>query len=307
MDTPPIIAGSLRVLGSLGYDGPDLKAARPILRQPKRASVLVYLLLRDPGSFVSRDDLLAVFWPETDETHARNALRQTLAFIRSHLGPNAVENRGRQYVRASRDAIGCDALAFEALIDGGNLLDALSLYRGSFLSGLHINGCTVFSDWLEERRSHYQGRAAAAAWELAESLAGSRRPLEASFWGKRALAYSQFGEIEVRRLIGLLDQVGDRAGALRAYQGLERYLEKEFGCAPSPETQELVTRVQNRASVVGGGLPTPSARRSGLDRRQTKDRRTIVHTMPHAERRQQLRRVGERRQHPDRRSFRNGT
>jgi DNA-binding SARP family transcriptional activator len=53
-------------------------------------------------------------------------------------------------------------------------------------------------------------------------------------------------EVVVARLIRLLAQSGDRAGALREYERLRLRLKEEFQVAPSHETQALIGRILER-------------------------------------------------------------
>ena len=79
----------LYVLGApdLRRDGADV---RSVLTQQKRLALLTYLATATPRGFHSRDTLLNLFWPELDQERARNALRQSLHYLRRALGEDAV-------------------------------------------------------------------------------------------------------------------------------------------------------------------------------------------------------------------------
>jgi DNA-binding SARP family transcriptional activator len=62
----------LHTLGSVDLLGTEGEEVSGVLSQPKRLALLVYLAV-EPGPH-RRDTLLTLFWPESDETHARNAL-----------------------------------------------------------------------------------------------------------------------------------------------------------------------------------------------------------------------------------------
>ena len=88
----------LRTLGVLDLTGPDGTDCRAVLQQPKRLGLLAYLAVSAPRRFHRRDSLLAVFWPELDQDRARAALRRSLYFIRTALGPGVIEGRGEEEV-----------------------------------------------------------------------------------------------------------------------------------------------------------------------------------------------------------------
>src|SRR2546427_8673502 len=68
----------LRMLGRLSLTGADGREVRGLLGQPRRLALLAYLAAASPQGFHRRDTLLALFWPELDQEHARAALRQAL-------------------------------------------------------------------------------------------------------------------------------------------------------------------------------------------------------------------------------------
>lgn len=291
-------------LGSLGFEGSASADTDRLLRQPKRMAVLLYMLLSQRDGWRSRDEITGIFWPESDATRARNALRQSVSFLRSCLGDEAVASVGLHGL-AVRGSVACDAVRFEALLDEGRKEDALQLYRGDLLPGFHVAGSVAFSTWLDARRSHLSHRAAKAAWDLSAEREAQHDPSGAAFWGKRALALSPFSESEVQRLLRLLTRLGDFAGAIRAYRGLTSTLQDELGVAPSTETVRLVTGIMARAEATGGDLPSvPGARRFSADRRMAQRRLSQVEWTNIERRSPSDRRQGERRTGEDRRAQR---
>ncbi len=128
------------------------------------------MLRSQRGGSLSRDQIIGTFWPESDSARSRNALRQALSFLRKYLGDQVVVSVGSHGVAVS-DAITCDAVQFEALLDANRKEEALSLYGGELLPGFHASGSIAFSDWLDARRRHLSQRAAKAAWDLSAARA----------------------------------------------------------------------------------------------------------------------------------------
>ena len=291
-------------LGRLGFGTGHDADATALLNQPKRLAVLLYVLLSQRGGSIARDRVTSVFWPESDATRARNALRQTLSFARSCLGQDVILSVGRDGLAVSPH-LECDALHFERLLDANQKERALLLYGGEFLSGFHVAGSVAFSDWLDDRRRHFSRRAAKAAWDLSAECEARGDLPGAAFWGKRALALSPFSESEVQRLLRLLERAGDFAGALRAFHGLQHALESEFGVKPSAETARLAAGIRRRLESDGVQAPaSPGTRRSGAERRVAQ-RRMGQRKWNGIERRSgQDRRASERRSGHDRRAVR---
>lgn len=289
-------------LGRFGITGLGAAEANRLLKQPKRAAVLLYVLLSQRGGALLRDQIVATFWPESDAPRARNALRQALSFLRSCLGDGAVLSIGTNGL-AIDDEVACDAAQFEALLDAGRREDALAMYGGELLPGFYA-GSTVFDEWLDARRTHLGRRAAKAAWDLSSDAETAGDLSAAAFWGKRALALSPFSESEVQRLLRLLVRVKDYAGALRAYHGLQQQLATEFGSRPSAETSRMATEIRQRVESEGMNVPSLlGTRRSGADRRMGCRRKKNVAREGPERRRTKDRRTKTRRSGTDRRAI----
>lgn len=238
----------LQVLGSLELVRDDGVQVRSVLAQPKRTALLVYLAVDRPGEFRHRDPLLATFWPERDRDRARNALNQSLHFLRRSLGPGVIETRGREEVGLAEDALRCDAVAFREAIEDGHRERALELYRGDLLDGFHVSGVPAFERWRDRERARLREAARYAAVELAEEAATAE---DGRRWLQQALEIVPTDEPALRRLMALLDGAGDRAGALRAYEALVTRLEHTLGTDPSPETQGLAREIRERSRRKG--------------------------------------------------------
>src|SRR2546430_5433144 len=84
-----------RILGALNLLGPGGRELTPVLAQPKRVALLAYLAAATPRRLHRRDSLVALFWPELDQEHARAALRQALHGLRHALGDGVRSEAGR--------------------------------------------------------------------------------------------------------------------------------------------------------------------------------------------------------------------
>src|SRR2546428_14059641 len=81
----------------------------------------------------------------------------------------------------------------------------------------------------------------------------------AGIWARRALKLAPHDEAQLRRLLTLLDQLGDRAGALRAYDGFARRLAAEFEAQPAAETEALLAAIRARAPAAVPAAPAAEA------------------------------------------------
>ncbi|MEO8637152.1 MAG: BTAD domain-containing putative transcriptional regulator [Gemmatimonadales bacterium] len=241
----------LQLLGGVQLSATDGRDLRPLLGRPKRLALLAYLAAREGGSYARRDTLTALLWPEMDQTAARKAVRQALYVLRNDLGEDLFETAGDDEVRVLPEVCWCDVPAFLDAVRNGRQEEALELYRGDLMPAFFVpDGGAGFERWLEEERGRLRTLASNAAWDLAEGAERNRKSGPATTFGRQALSLTHDDEIALRRLIALLDRMGDRAGALRAYETFARRLKAEFGDEPSAETQALIARVRERSATV---------------------------------------------------------
>ncbi|HET7273919.1 MAG TPA: BTAD domain-containing putative transcriptional regulator [Longimicrobiaceae bacterium] len=167
--------------------------------------------------------------------------------IRGSLGRDCLVARGQNEIGLSNDAIWCDAVAFQNAIHEERLIDALELYRGELLEGFFVsNASPEFEQWLDNERFRLRNHAADAARKLIQQAERDGDTAGAIRWARKASVLDPYDETGIRRLIALLDEAGDRSGALRIYEHFAALLEREFDAEPSAETRALIEKVRER-------------------------------------------------------------
>lgn len=238
----------LGLLGAPSLRAPDGRELHSVLAQPKRLALLAYLGSASAAGFVRRDVLFGLFWPESDAQRARNALNQAVHQLRQSLGEGVLVGRGNEELGLDPSRLEFDAVEFQRALSGGDLTAALELYRGDLLPGFYLSGCPEWERWLDGERSRLRAMALEAARTLAERCEARGELPMAARWSRRALEVSPDDERAVRRLISLLDRMGDRAGAERAYEEFAQHLPG----APAAETRALIEAVRARAEPLRG-------------------------------------------------------
>lgn len=238
----------LRVLGR-----PDVRQLSPSaasLHLPAKPMALLACLAVDgSGGFTRRDHLLPLFWPELNEEHARNALSQALHRIRHVLGPGAIVSRGTEEVKVAADRLACDVVAFDGAMRRKRFAEALDLYRGPLLDGLHVPRSPGFEQWLDTERERLRRSAREAARALSTGEERAANPAGAARWLRRLLEVAPEDEEALRRLMHQLEHLGDRPGAIRAYRSFVHRLADDFGLDPAPETHALAARIADPAAA----------------------------------------------------------
>lgn len=232
----------------LRRDGTGVPGPRhPILAQPKRLALLVYLAVARPGSLAFRDTLFALLWPDFDSSQARRALRQTLYHLRRELGQDVILGGDQGGVGVDASRLWCDAVAFERAVADERLDEAVTLYGGEFLAGFHVDGGPEYERWLDGARERLRRKAISAASALAEraeARGDNRRAIEHQRWLADLLPYD---EQVARTLIRRLARAGERGEAVRAYEVLALHLGRDLGLEPDADSRALVEAVRTGA------------------------------------------------------------
>ncbi len=265
---------TLRTLGGFDLRDAEDRKVSAVLVHPKRSALLLYLVLAAAGRPIRRDSLLAVFWPESSQDLARASLRKALHNLRRALGEEVFVAEGDDEVSIAAGQIRCDAVELES----ADATQAQELYKGTFLDGFFVPDAPDFERWVERERVRLRDRAFEIMWRKAEleGASGGGAAYDAAFWARNALAIVPDDESALRGLLLLLERLGDRAGALNAYEDFARRLSKDFDVETSAETQALVTRIRKgtppavapgaiTARALSSAIQGPSAERRSME------------------------------------------
>jgi DNA-binding SARP family transcriptional activator len=248
------IVVTLRTLGSIDVRDAAGRTARSVLAQTKRLAVLVRLAA-SPDQRCRRDTLLGLFWPDQDSVRARGALRQALRFLRRELGKETLVSVGDDELLLPSHAMTCDVAAFARALAERHFEDALQLYNGDFVPGMFVpSAAPEFDDWLDAERSRMRSAAIDSVVRLIARAREARNAELALQWARRAVVLAPDDECLRQTLLHLLDEVGDRSGALRAYEDFAKHLRRELGVEPSIATQALTASIRGASGKPAEGV-----------------------------------------------------
>ncbi|MDX1688373.1 MAG: BTAD domain-containing putative transcriptional regulator, partial [Candidatus Promineifilaceae bacterium] len=221
----------------------------------------------------SRDHLMALLWPRTSQNSAQVNLRQTLYQLRQAIPEVAGPDGGlepfllsdRQTVQVNPDAAyRLDVARFLRLQaedpSPDELAEAVSLYRGPFLSDFHLPDSESFEEWATARRATLQRTALEAMETLTGHYLRRAEPAEAERYARRQLALDELRESGHRQLMRALTQQGKRNAALTHYDDYCALLAEELGVQPSAEIEavyEAVSEGQAAEASVPGAQAEP--------------------------------------------------
>jgi DNA-binding SARP family transcriptional activator/tetratricopeptide (TPR) repeat protein/TolB-like protein len=223
----------LQTLGGLRgqLDGEELGW---IASKSHPAALLVYLALE---RCATRDVLQALLWPEGDTGNAGHRLRNTVYELRQSLGDGSIETRGRE-LRAS-GTIQADALEFERAVELGQCAAAIDLYRGSFLSGVHLAPSTQLESWIDARRLRYARLFRKASRALVQEKIEARDLAGALTAARAWVVPDPLDDEAQHQLIEVLIRCGEHAEARTHFESYSRLLSRD-DLEPLSETRALI-------------------------------------------------------------------
>jgi len=237
---------SLKLLGGVTVEGP----AGPLVGRVAQRRRLALLAVLAAGRHrpVSRDHLLALFWPESDSERARHNLAESLYQIRKELGEDAILSIGED-VALNSEVVRSDVVEFEQAVEQGNLQKAAEVYAGPFLKGFHVSGASEFDNWLDGERERLARAYSSTLLELVGEAEAHGNAGEAVEWLRRLAAHDPYDSRVALRLMEALASIGDRGGALRHARVHTRFLHEELEAEPDAQVRAFVDRLRSEPVV----------------------------------------------------------
>ena len=257
-------AAKLRVqmLGDFSLRAGDNQISDTEGRSRKVWLLLAYMIYNRDRT-VSQEELVEVLWgKEPRSSNPTSALKTTFHRVRSlldQLWPNAghhlILRQDGGYKWNTEISMSIDADEFERLCRNGimedsaleqDLLDALELYQGDFLTRLAADA------WVVPITAYYHNLYLDAILKVMPILSEYGRYREMERLCREALVLEPIHEGIYRYLMRAMLELGDAKGVMALYEDLCKQLFTEFGVMPEEETRALsreATRTVNEAPL----------------------------------------------------------
>ena len=222
----------------------------------KTSALLYYLAYQ--GTWVGRDELVYLLWPDSLEERARQNLRQLLSSARKLPYTQDLESEATRL----RWQVTTDVHAFRQALTAGQLGSATQLYEGELLHGFRLPDAPEFERWLElERQQLHRAWREAVVTLAAEFEASGRHPEAVESLGQLHKT-DPLDEEVLRRYLQALQLNHQQSKALEVFKTFQQGLEDEVGGEPERLTMELVARLQRGEGIEAVvPAPTPSSGR----------------------------------------------
>lgn len=198
----------------------------------------IYLIYK--VSWVSRDEILGLFYPEIPEGKARVNLRALLKRIRKMSLCESLESKGN----CLRLLINSDAKAFQEAIKEQDWQTAIELYKGDFLKGFYEKSPSLEA-WLELERRSLQEAYYLAILEYSSELEKEKKLSQALTLLDSAFRENTLNEELVQAYMRCAYLAGRRQKALEVFECFKKEVENELAISPLIETLILAEKIKH--------------------------------------------------------------
>ncbi len=223
-------------------------------------SLLLASYLAFQADWVSRDEILTVFWPQATEVKARQSLRALIYQCKKmpYAFAFAFEDQQMRWLGQT------DISAFQEAISKGQWQKAVELYSGAFLEKVQSDDSSAFNSWLEQTRDELL-----SAWRNGALLVAKEDIALARYNPAinllEAVLYSDFlAEDVVQLSMRAYALAGQKEKALKTFEVFRKSLLKELELEPVEATLELAEKIRTgllEPSVKLADIPGPTQER----------------------------------------------
>lgn len=243
----------LTTLGTLAIA--DDGGAPTWLATRRRALAILALAAAHGPDGISRDQAMALLWPELDASGARNNLKQTVFAIRHALGAD-VFDRGAATLRLDEHVIAADVIQFERDVAAGRFTEAAARYRGAFLDGFFLPHLVEFERWTDRVRARLAWRYAHVLERLSAAARERNDRVALVEWSQRLAEHDPFSTLYALGLISALADAGEPVAALKHAREYTQLVREEFDAEPDERIQRAAERVRRSLTL---DLSSPAA------------------------------------------------
>lgn len=226
----------------------------------KVRALLAYLAV-EATEVQERAELASMLWPSLSDKAARNNLRQSLFRLRQ-----AVQDRGSgaSFLDLSRHTVQfneessywLDVSLFKQLVHQSRtlmasdeekgiqqLIQAVNLYQGDFLSDFDIPDSSEFQHWVYTHRENLHRLATDSLYTLIQYYESRGEYQVARQYSEKQVAIEPLNEDAHRQLIHILALQGERDAAIAQYEQCCQILRERLGVTPGRATLSLQQRI----------------------------------------------------------------
>jgi DNA-binding SARP family transcriptional activator len=209
----------------------------------KPVCLLVYLGYQ--GTWVSREVLAALFWPEDDEASARHNLRMLLSRAKQLPWAKDVETETTRL----RWRVQTDVTAFTKAVGKGDWEKVAALHQTPLLGEWRLTDMPGVEAWLELERETLLGTWREAVLTYSHTLHKQSDYTRAAELLKKLHLHDPLAEDVLALYLENAYLAGHRDDALKTYEAFKKHLAKDLDLEPLEETVKLAETIRRAERV----------------------------------------------------------
>ncbi|MCG8541773.1 MAG: AAA family ATPase [Clostridia bacterium] len=203
-----------------------------------KAEALFYYLVINRQA--TRDELVALFWGDSEESTAKKNLRNAMYKIRKAFDMDVVVSPQKSIVILNPE-IGVES-DLDVFLKKDT--DFIHIYDGEFLKGFGVKKAETFENWLFNKREYYRDIFISKLYDLIDVTLKKRDYEKAEGYAKLLISQDEFDERPYRILMNIYKEQGVYNKAIELYSKLNNILEKELGISPDIKTINVVDEIK---------------------------------------------------------------
>lgn len=254
-------------LSFLGHPLIHLNGVAVTLGRYKAIALLAYLALTQQAQ--SRAHLATLLWPDDSESTALGYLRHTLWTLTQALGKEWFVCTRTSLALSPQPALWVDVDTLQASVTDPHaaptmaLAQAVTLYRGDFLTGFAVAQAPAFEEWQRQQSERLRALQLAALRQIVHRQLAQDNLTAALATTEQWLALDPLDEAAHVQLMQLYAGTGQRVHALRQYERCVQGLQREVGASPLPSTTTLYHALQQPDAIWRSVLHKPTRAAGG--------------------------------------------
>jgi DNA-binding SARP family transcriptional activator len=221
----------------------------PALAGRRRLLALLALSCSAGERGLSRGRAIAAFWPDRDEAHARNDLKQLVFVARRTLGDNLFISDAAALI-TDPVVLPSDVEAVQRASHERRFEDVVRIYGGPFLDGFHIGGRPELERAVEKERDRFAAMYSDALESLASGAEVDGDTEAAARWWRLLVTLDPVRDEYAMGYMGALADCGDLARALSYARRYARLVRTELDDELSPVVARFVNQLPSRSRRV---------------------------------------------------------
>ncbi len=233
----------LRTLGKLSLHRED-QAVDPVLSESKPLVILALLAVA-PKYTLSRDHLAGLLWPDAEHREARRSLRQGLYRLTKGAERELVRSDNGN-VSLALEILDCDLWRLDRAVQARQHERVVDEFEGRFLESMERKLGVEVLEWIDPHNDRLRSAWRDAYQHLIPRYIEQGSGEVALRWARAYAEWEPLSEESRLYLVETLKQVGDEAGAVRAYEQYRSLVQSAVGDRPSKTLTRAVDSVRKR-------------------------------------------------------------